>query len=181
MSSDASSELAPEANVLSFLSLRDAISTYKATFTCGGVIPIDSRPDRGLGIGTQPVSSPPVVIRWSSNDASSSDRHTIEFPVAADEPQHLEKLLRDCAPATFGVDGKNVLDDSYRKAAKMDNTQFCTNFVPHDCGIIDTIAQVLLPTVDVPASEKNISTEHLGVVAALYKLNVSIPLFLLIY
>jgi hypothetical protein len=102
------------------------------------------------------------VIRWSSDSTSSSGGHAIKFPLATDEPHQLENLLRDCAPATFGVDGKDILDESYRKAAKMDNTQFCTSFHPHDYGIVDAIAQVLLPEVDAPESKENISTEHLG-------------------
>ncbi|KAI9774057.1 MAG: hypothetical protein M1840_005150 [Geoglossum simile] len=88
------------------------------------------------------------------------------------QPAYISKLLHDCAQATFGLDGKNVLDESYRKAAKMDNNLFCTNFHPHDYGIIDAIAQALVPSIESSALEENTSTHHLGVVAELYKLNI---------
>jgi hypothetical protein len=40
------------------------------------------------------------------------------------------KHLSDaCQPATFGVNKEDVLDESYRKAGKMDVTDFATNFV----------------------------------------------------
>ncbi|KAI9776050.1 MAG: hypothetical protein M1839_000653 [Geoglossum umbratile] len=151
--------------------LRDAIFASQTPITCGGAIPISTQPSSSPGFGTEPVTSPPVVIRWSSSDeGTAEDGHAIQFPVVAGD--RLEKLCQDCEPATFGFGGKDVLDESYRKAAKMDNTRFCTNFHPHDHGIIDAISQALLPAVKPIKSEDNISTEHLGVTAELYKLNI---------
>lgn len=77
----------------------------------------------------------------------------------------LTKLVRDCQPASFGYKGKDVLDESYRKATKLDRSAFAVDFCPYELGIIDTIAQVLLPNAG-----GNNGTH--GVRAELYKLNV---------
>ena len=88
----------------------------------------------------------------------------------------VEELLKACAPATFGRKGEEVLDESYRKAVKLDNNQFCTSFNPHEVGIIDAIAQSILPAIAKPFSDRESKhEEHLGVIAELYKLNVSPP------
>ena len=88
----------------------------------------------------------------------------------------VEELLKACEPATFGKKGEEVLDESYRKAIKLDSNQFSTSFSPHDVGILDVIAQSLLPGVAKPFSDrKSKYEEDLGVVAELYKLNVSLP------
>ena len=55
------------------------------------------------------------------------------------------ELLHSCAPATFGRKDKDILDESYRKAGKLDRSQFSVDFHPHDYGIIDAISQILLP------------------------------------
>ena len=88
----------------------------------------------------------------------------------------IEELLKSCAPATFSRQGKDVLDESYRKAVKLDSNQFSTSFNPCEVGIIDAIAQSLLPGVVKPFSDRESKYEEdLGVIAELYKLNVSLP------
>jgi hypothetical protein len=74
----------------------------------------------------------------------------------------LQHLSDACQPATFGVNGEDVLDESYRKAGKMDVTDFATNFVVEDSGIMDIIRSELLEGHE---SNKAIKAE-------LYKLNV---------
>ena len=77
----------------------------------------------------------------------------------------LEELVGDFKAATFGRGGQNIYDKSYRNALKMDPGVFCTTFDPYSLGIIDTIAQVLLPSfVD--------SATHRSVRAELYNMNV---------
>ena len=69
-----------------------------------------------------------------------------------------------------------MLDESYRKAVKLDSDQFCTSFNPHEVGIVDAIAQSMLPAIANPFSDRHSKhMEHLGVIAELYKLNVSEP------
>ena len=76
--------------------------------------------------------------------------------------QQLENLARSCDPATFGVATKDILDESYRKAGKMDTDRFATHFSPTDLGILEFISDFLLRE-RVP--EKSIRLE-------LYKLNI---------
>ena len=90
----------------------------------------------------------------------------------------VEELLQACAPATFGQKGEEVLDESYRKAVKLDSDQFCTSFNPHEVGIVDAITQSMLPAIAKPFSDgRSKHEENLGVVAELYKLNVSASRF----
>lgn len=55
-----------------------------------------------------------------------------------------------------------MYDETYRRATKLDTTEFCTDFNPYEHGIIDIIAQLLLPPV---------RTDFSGIRAELYKLN----------
>ena len=82
------------------------------------------------------------------------------LPAINDEA--LEGLLSACAPATFGREGKDVYDEEYRKAIKLDTTEFATDFSPYEAGIIDIIAQLLLPSIN---------ADKFGIRAELYKLN----------
>jgi hypothetical protein len=75
--------------------------------------------------------------------------------------QQLDSLAKACDPATFGVDQKDVLDVSYRKAGKMDANRFATHFSPTNLGVVEVISDRLLRG----RAEKSISIE-------LYKLNI---------
>ena len=93
----------------------------------------------------------------------------VKFPVTEGEGEEsLNQLIKDCQSAVFGYKGENVLDETYRKAAKMDSSCFSSDFCPYTLGIVDTIAQVLLPNVSEAIGTK-------GVRAELYKLNASVP------
>lgn len=74
----------------------------------------------------------------------------------------LENLAKACQPATFGLNQKDVLDESYRKAFKMDAGRFATHFSPVELGLVDEMRQKLLKGSN---SESSIRVE-------LYKLNV---------
>lgn len=139
--------------------------TEKTIFTCGGTIPItwpshDSASDE----------SKPVTIRWDpATPGSPASQAKLILPLTRNSQGNLEKLISDLEPASFGYHGKDVFDETYRKALKMDTDNFATTFNPYECGIIDGIAQVLLPST--PGSDL-----CRGVRAELYKLNVSLPL-----
>jgi hypothetical protein len=83
----------------------------------------------------------------------------IDFSTTVDDAQ-VEQLVQACQPATSGIQQKDVLDESYRKAWKMDAVKFATNFNPINTGIIQAIHDLLLKD-----SESSIRAE-------LYKLNV---------
>ena len=67
------------------------------------------------------------------------------------------------------------MDESYRKASKLDSSQFSANFSPYDLGIVGVIAQTLLPGVTGPLARGNggrTFVENWGVVAEMYKLSL---------
>lgn len=67
----------------------------------------------------------------------------IDFSTAVSNTQ-LQNLVQACQPATFGVQQKDVLDESYRRAWKMDTVNFATHFDPNNTGIIQAIHDLLL-------------------------------------
>jgi hypothetical protein len=74
----------------------------------------------------------------------------------------LEQLTQACEPASFGVNQENVLDESYRKAGKMDSECFSLTLNPVHGSLLEIIRGYLLEGTQ---STKKIKTE-------LYKLNV---------
>jgi hypothetical protein len=133
----------------------------KNVFAIGGSIDLSASPSSSTGTANQA----PVTIRWDSGD----DRgRKVSLPVVDNDPKSLSdfhRLLGDCKPATFGRGNEDVMDETYRKAGKMDATEFCTNFNYADHGILDTVVQALVPNVS--------GNENNGLRAELYKLNVS--------
>lgn len=77
-------------------------------------------------------------------------------------PDELSRLAETCDPATFGLNRQDVLDESYRKAGKLDNTNFALKFDVERSGLIDVIRSDFLEERD----------ERRPVKAELYKLNV---------
>lgn len=71
-------------------------------------------------------------------------------------------LSDTCNAATFGVDQKDVLDESYRKARKLDVVNFSTKFELHKSDIMRAVRAALLEGHD---SNRPVEEE-------LYKLNV---------
>lgn len=115
-------------------------------------------------------AGPGVIIRWDGKD--DGEGHKTFFPCApegASAKEGLEALVQRCEPATFGRDDRDVLDEGYRKAGKLDKEAFSTGFHPHDCGIVDAVGQVLMPGLGGGGRG-----ELRGVRAELYKLNVSV-------
>ncbi|KAF7574171.1 P4Hc domain containing protein [Pyrenophora tritici-repentis] len=116
-----------------------------AAYACGGTV----KPS---------LPAAPVTIRWDAP-------HSIEkltFPSPSDDPV-VQKLVETTQPAGFGFQGKDIMDETYRKASKLDTSEFSINFCPYEVGIIDVIGQALLPRL--PNSSQ-------GILAKLYKLNV---------
>ena len=110
-------------------------------------------------------TSSPVILRWdSSNDSNLTSK--LVFPLEPNTSGNLEQLVKDCQPATFGYKGKDIYDETYRKASKLDASAFSSTLNPYELGIIDAIAQILLPSV------KDANNMR-GIRAELYKLNVS--------
>lgn len=167
----------------------------KSVFACGGKVPVvlssSQVAQEGGESARDAVVSLPVDLRWDAVSAAkgegegegeeekeeeeevSSKRTKLVLPLEPRTKDNLDQLLADTQPATFGRGGEDVYDEKYRKASKMDPTQFSTSFNPYTLGIIDEIAQSLLPSA--------VGSEHARAVRAeLYKLNVSPSLLFLL-
>ena len=111
-----------------------------------------------------------MKVRWESDLKSVG---TVSFPPTEYDrilEADLGALVETCRPATFGIGGQDVWDEGYRKAAKLDTSAFLTKFHPHDCGIVDSIHQTLLPTLI--KGGQGVGFGPQGIRAELYKLNV---------
>ncbi|KAH7919487.1 hypothetical protein BV22DRAFT_1040831 [Leucogyrophana mollusca] len=56
----------------------------------------------------------------------------------------MQALVKACEPATFGRDQEDVLDETYRKAGKLDTPAFATLFSAENAGLVDIIRANLL-------------------------------------
>ena len=74
----------------------------------------------------------------------------------------MDLLTAACDPATFGRGNEDVYDESYRKAVKMDASNFVVQFDLAGSGLMRTIEDQLLQS----------ETENKYIRAELYKLNV---------
>jgi hypothetical protein len=74
----------------------------------------------------------------------------------------LELLSQACQPATFGLGQADILDENYRKALKLDTSDFSINFSLERSGLLDIVRSGLLEGHD---GNREIEGE-------LYKLNV---------
>ena len=165
----------------------DFLRLSTSNFACGGSLKISTQ-ETGTSTNSPSIlrspTNPPIVLRWDSEKGGCKTQFPPNDNSIDPSYSNLADLVRDCSPATFGHEGKDVLDEQYRKAAKLDNTQFSTNFNPHDSGIIAAITQVLLPSFakPKPTSSSNspqpdqrqeyISTDQSSLSTELYKLNI---------
>jgi hypothetical protein len=130
----------------------------KATFACGRLLNIDESNAKDDDSAAQQASTPPVIIRFGPD---GKGRHLVLPSPDGDSPQ-FQSLLSACEPASFGVGGEAVMDESYRKAAKLDPNSFCTDFCPYTLGIVGIVNQFLVPSVQ----------EKRSVKVSLYSLNI---------
>lgn len=131
-----------------------------------GKVPNNSKKEDKKDAATKENAIGPIVIRYDLNADHIAAARRITLPINGTAIA-LQGLIATCSPATFGHDGKDVYDETYRKALKMDNTAFCTTFGPYSLGIIRIIEKMLLPSVD----DQN--GWNRTVRAELYKMNVS--------
>lgn len=142
-----------------------------SSFACGGTIEFsesDVLPSQAPDGIVVPPPSPTndrglITIRWDSTTLIEKLVLPLSLDDMSKEPSPVAKLVASTQPASFGFQGQDVIDESYRKASKLDTSAFSTNFCPYESGIIDTIGQALLP--EVSSSSQSIRAE-------LYKLNV---------
>jgi hypothetical protein len=103
----------------------------------------------------------PIIVRWGS--ATSIEK--LILPSATNRDEAVKKLAAGPQLASFGFQGHDVIDETYRKASKLDTSAISTNFCPYETEMIDVIGQALWPKL--PSSSQ-------GIRAELYKLNVSL-------
>ncbi|THW48999.1 hypothetical protein D6C85_01435 [Aureobasidium pullulans] len=126
-------------------------SDSKSTFACGGTIPIilnTSSPSEHTSsimptqVFNQTVRTKPVTIRYGP----LGHGQTLSLPTETTKDPAFLNLISTCEPASFGREGKDVFDEQYRKATKLDTTEFCSSFCPYETGIIDVVTQLLMPS-----------------------------------
>ncbi|KAF2431700.1 hypothetical protein EJ08DRAFT_696180 [Tothia fuscella] len=83
-----------------------------------------------------------VTLRYDpSKSTASVQKLTSPIGNSKSENAAMKKLVSACQPATFGLNGKDVYDETYRKAIKLEVEQSSTDFCPYAAGIIDEISQ----------------------------------------
>ncbi|KAJ3505549.1 hypothetical protein NLJ89_g7359 [Agrocybe chaxingu] len=127
-----------------FTSFQEAVKGIQRVSYCTGAIPLDAN-----------IST--VFYRI--------DGKTFHVDFAKASTEDLKLLADSCQPATFGVGQKDVFDETYRKAGKMDSANFATQFHPYTCGVVDAIRNTML-------SPQNTNR---GIKVEMYKLNVYGP------
>ncbi|KEQ72142.1 hypothetical protein M436DRAFT_10329, partial [Aureobasidium namibiae CBS 147.97] len=141
----------------------------ESTFACGGQIPVILGPTTGFEneksdvesqIFDQVIMTKPVTIRYGA----PGQGQTLRLPTKTTKDPGFLNLISTCEPATFGREGRDVYDEQYRKATKLDTSDFCTDFCPYETGIIDIVSQLLMPSI-----KRKI---NIGIRAELYKLNI---------
>ncbi|RDX41896.1 hypothetical protein OH76DRAFT_1449067 [Lentinus brumalis] len=85
----------------------------------------------------------------------------LDFIKSGSDVEALRELVAACEPAKFGRGTETVLDETYRKAWKMDPENFKSGLDVDGCGLVDVVQTGLLPK----NTMRNIRAE-------LYKLNV---------
>ena len=154
----------------------------ESTFACGGHIPVilnhptsleDSSNDIESQVYDQVITTKPVTIRYGINGQGQ----TLRLPTDTTNNPAFLNLISTCEPATFGRGGRDVYDEQYREATKLDTEDFLTDFCPYEMGILDIIQQLLMPSVkrkmtestpkesqeDVPAIKADVELLHAAV------------------
>ncbi|KAF7798311.1 hypothetical protein EIP86_009532 [Pleurotus ostreatoroseus] len=108
--------------------------------------------------GTIPVTKNELVVYYSKGEDENA--HRINLGTASADS--LEHLAQTCDAATFGRDDEDVLDESYRKARKLDIPNFSVGLGVETNGLMDVVRGQLLEGREAQQS----------IYAELYKLNV---------
>ncbi|CAA7266077.1 unnamed protein product [Cyclocybe aegerita] len=127
-----------------FTNFQEAVKGIQRVSYCTGAIPLDA-------------NTSTVFYRI--------DGKTFHVDFAKASTEDLKLLADSCQPATFGVGQKDVFDEIYRKAGKMDSANFATQFHPYTCGVVDAIRNTMLSPQD---TDRDLKVE-------MYKLNVYGP------
>ncbi|KAF7288963.1 Fe2OG dioxygenase domain-containing protein [Mycena indigotica] len=108
---------------------------------------------------------PDDLVLFYRQGQGARDARSLTFGATTEE--QLEELAKACTPATFGLGTEDVLDESYRKAGKLDIADFASSLDLGTLRLVEAISPDLLDGRD-DVGEK-------GIRAELYKLNVYGP------
>ena len=115
-------------------------------FTCGGKYEVPS--------------NKPIKLVYNRTDlASSEEWSSVEFPGISEAA--MIKLLDVCSVASYGYEGRDVVDKNYRNAFKLEPDNFFTSFHVCSTPILQEIQSIVSTVV--------------GLRAELYKLNIYAP------
>jgi hypothetical protein len=152
--------------------------TSTTNYSCGGLLPISqSVPMSAPASSEIPKTLVPFSIRWDVPGTDSSRK--IQFPMVL-EPSSESQIYGPCSPFNDILDAYKTLSldtspDSANlwllKCAKLNRHQFSTDFDPNLSGIVDSIAQTLLPKFQSARLEGR--EDHQGAIAELEGLTVS--------
>ncbi|KAH9831417.1 uncharacterized protein C8Q71DRAFT_302952 [Rhodofomes roseus] len=106
--------------------------------------------------GTLPVSASDCDLFYGKSDPI----RRLNFVTASQD--ELKSLSETCERATFGMNQEDVLDESYRKAGKLDPSDFSMRFSAIEAGLLDVVSTELFEG----------KTTARPIRAELYKLNV---------
>ncbi|KAK7046409.1 Fe2OG dioxygenase domain-containing protein [Favolaschia claudopus] len=113
--------------------------------------------------GVHPVKAGDLVVCY---DVEGERPRRIDLGNASDNDLH--DLADACQKATFDLNQADVLDETYRKAGKMDLDKFASRFDVFSSGLLAAIKQDIIQGQDMNAEDKIVVPE-------LYKLNVYGP------
>jgi hypothetical protein len=114
---------------------------------------------------TVPVS-PPIILRWDDPTDNDSPRR-IRLPIAVGTTKG--------NPVAFSVIDNSRLIKACSPSGILPESQFSTNLDPHYLGILDVVAQTILPGLETSLLQGR--PEHRGVSAQLTHLQVSTKYF----
>jgi hypothetical protein len=146
-----------EAKILNDLTSSLETHARSATFACGGnvwfkVAPAEATGDKMVyptelesNTTNTPKADTAVVDGVQVRFGPSGSGVTVNFNTDGPSSKDFEHLLKACQPASFGRVGEAVLDEQYRKAGKLDRSQFATTFCPYEAGIVEVVTQLLVP------------------------------------
>ena len=123
--------------------LGQVADSCNSRFTCGGKHEVSS-------------NKPIQLVYRQAGLVSSEEWNSVEFPGVSEAD--MIRILDVCSVASYGYEGKDVVDKNYRNAFKLDPDNFITSFQICSTPILQEI-QSIVPTV-------------VGLKAELYKLNI---------
>ncbi|KAK7046413.1 Fe2OG dioxygenase domain-containing protein [Favolaschia claudopus] len=98
---------------------------------------------------------------------SVDDDHPREINLGNTSENELQDLAAACQKATFGLNQEDVLDETYRKAGKMDLDKFATR--------LDVLSSGLLAAIRPTIMQGQTEADNKTLIPELYKLNVYGP------